>query len=94
MAEKDYINEEEREALNREEFARLQMSEDVQFCLENPGPRRILRFILGPQVTNFFGHNCEERTAGVNLVNELMAHDQKAIQKLFASKENDEHGWT
>lgn len=95
MAEESkYLTEEEQEAKKGEEFAREQMSLDVRFCLDTPQCRRLLRFILGPQVTNLLGANCEERGAGVSLINELMVHEPKTMEILFASKEADENGWT
>lgn len=83
-----------KEQERRESYTKEQWGEDVRFLLENPQGRRLIRFMLGPQCTNLLGINSEGRVAGVALVNELRIEEPRAMNVLFTTQEDDEHGWT
>ena len=69
------------------------LDQDINNLMQDPGFRRVLRFILGPQCSNLLGPNTSERGSAVTLINRMMKADELVLARLFSTQKEDENGY-
>lgn len=89
----------EAEKLAAEDAIRHEMKDkvetrDLYILMDSPAGRRFIRRLLGPELTNYWGHNCEARAVGCHIARLLDTAVPGAMKTLFEKQEEDEHGWS